>query len=116
MEQSQLAFMVVGQTGIVLQDIMASLAGLFPDWQGRSAANMTAALTQLNDDAVRIALITAAPDEFADSDLAVRLDEIGARVVLMGDGAEEFGACGPYPVLHRPFISDDLAAIVRADA
>ncbi len=116
MEQPQSAFLVVGQTGIVLQDIMASLGGIFPGWQGRSAANMTAALSQLNDDAVRIALITAAPDEFADSDLAVRLDEIGARVVLMGDAAEECGAAGPYPVLHRPFVSDDLAAIARASA
>lgn len=111
MEQSQSAFLVVGQTGIVLQDIIATIESTCSGWRGVAAHTMDAALDLLDDVEVRLAFVVAAPQEFVASRLAARLNQSGARVVLMGDAAEEFGTDAAFPVLHRPFASDDIVAI-----
>lgn len=106
------AYLVVGQSGIVLQDMMAVLADALPGWQGLSAKSMAAALDLIDGAPIGIAFVKEGPQDFTASPLAARLAQSGARIVLMGDAAEEFGAQAAYPVLHRPFGSEDIVAIV----
>ncbi len=116
MEKSQSAFLVVGQTGIILYDMMATLEATFAGWRGVATCTVDAALDLLDDVPVRIAFIAAAPRDFAGSPLAARLHQSGARIVLMGDAAEESATTSTYPVLHRPFRTDDIVGIARAHA
>ncbi len=61
---------------------------------------------------LRLAVVEAAPQAFATSLLQATLDAMGAKVVLISDTTEPAPEPRRYPLLPKPFFTDDLIRLL----
>ncbi|GAB4384549.1 hypothetical protein [Albidovulum sp.] len=100
---------------LVAADIAETLAQGLPGAETSLARDCAQALALCAAGAApAVAILAAAPETFAGSALARRLEELGTGIILIGDAAEERGEAAGYRVLHRPFSEAQLLQAVQA--
>ncbi len=109
-----LSFLVAVSDQLVGIDIAAILRDAHPDAVVVAAPDREAALLSLRESpAPTLAVVSLSPQEAVSSPLGQALRDIGARIVLMGHEAELHGEADGFEVLHRPFRTIDLLALLE---
>ena len=106
-------YLVVEPDAVLRMDLTETLQ--YRDRQAVVIAGHSAdqALLQLSAfETIQLALVAAAPCDFAASRLAQLIGQKGGRVVLMGDCAEEVGEANGFKVLHRPYSETEVLALI----
>ncbi len=112
---SRPTFLICINDAIVAEDVAGILQDAMPQSSVICAASQADALQRLETlHAPLIGFIQMAPEAVADSPLGQALTQAGARIVLLGNAAEERGEAAGFAVLQRPFRSVDLLALVDA--
>lgn len=108
-------YVVVIRDPIVAQDVAGAIAHLDPSARILVAAmNPHEAVGLLGDvTAVAVAVLEADPRTLRATTFGAALEARGARIILIGDAAEEAGEAGDYRVLMRPFGNEALLAVLR---
>ncbi|MBR9890797.1 hypothetical protein GYB14_03810 [bacterium] len=107
------SFLVAVTDQLVGIDIAAILRDAHPDAVVVTAPDREAALVSLQEgSAPSLAVVSLSPQEAVSSPLIEALRALGARIVLMGHEAELHGEADGFEVLHRPFRTIDLLALI----
>ncbi|MCA0963509.1 hypothetical protein [Salipiger bermudensis] len=107
------SFFVAVTDQLVGIDISTILRDAHPDAVVITAPDREAALALLEEGpAPKIAVVSLSPKEAVSSPLGQKLRDLGARIVLMGHEAELHGEADGFEVLHRPFRTRDLLALI----
>ncbi|MBY6002931.1 hypothetical protein KUV62_03375 [Salipiger bermudensis] len=107
------SFLVAVTDQLVGIDIATILRDAHPDAVVVTAPDREAALISVRGGAApSIAVVSLSPEEARSSALGQALLEIGTRIVLMGHEAELHGEADGFEVLHRPFRTVDLLALL----
>ena len=105
------AYLIVLRHVVVAQDIAMTIADRDPGARVVTVASPAEALPALGDvGRLAVAFVAEAPREHRESDLARAIATRGGRVVLIGEAAETEGAELGFPVLARPFSTEDILA------
>jgi hypothetical protein len=108
-DEGRAAYLIVLRHVVVAQDIAMTIADLDPKARIVIATSVTEALAGLGGvDRLAVAFVAEAPRSHRDSDLARAIAARGGRVVLIGEAAEAEGAELGFPVLTRPFSTEDI--------
>lgn len=108
-------YLVVLNQPLVAQDMVLTLADHDPQAEIALFETPEAALERVGSmGAVEVAFIAADPEDAAATALLAALADRAARIVLMGDRAEEKAASLPWTVLHRPFTSADVISLLAS--
>ncbi|MBN9888764.1 hypothetical protein [Salipiger abyssi] len=95
-------------------DIATTLGETYPGARIECVQDHDAALAALSGlPQVEMAIVAMTPEEAQTSDLGRTLSDRQARIVLMGIEAEDHGEASGFAVLHRPFRTADLLAMLR---
>ena len=92
-------FVIYEPTTLVALDLEWCLRDHDPGARIVLAATLADALRTIAEGAVTLAILHAGPAQVGDT---------GVPTLLIGDAAEQ--CPGPWPVLHRPFSAEDVAA------
>ena len=107
-------FLIVLKQVVVAQDIALTLSDLNPAAQVVVASSHSEALAALAAvSSVALAIVNDGPQSFPHSDLCHAITLRGGRVVLVGTEAEDAGEAAGWQVLHRPFTSDAVLALLK---
>lgn len=107
-------YLVVGISGVTRLDLTGTIAEALPDAQVITASTLAEAAEAARQIArLAGAIIRAGVQELQDSELAGILQSAHARIVLIGEVAEEQVSTSPYPVLQRPFGVDDVLSALN---
>lgn len=110
------AFLVVEPVTLVAEDLAACIADALGAVEVIVAATLEDAaqrLTAVPAPLVRLALLHAAPDDYAGSLLSGLLRAVGATVAFMGGRAEEAAATDSgVTVLEQPFSTETVRAFL----
>lgn len=99
---------------IVAEDVSDILSHARPQAQVLRAASPDTALPLIGAaHGPLVAFVQMAPESIAESPLGQALTQAGARIVLLGNAAEEHGQAAGFAVLERPFRSIDLLAFLK---
>lgn len=110
-------YLIVHNQFIVAQDIALTIADHDPAAEVLVAGDAGEGLAECSRHGrIAVAFVSSDPADFDGSALALALGDRGARVVLMGDGAEQAAASLPWAVLHRPFTAGAVADLLRQPA
>ncbi len=105
------AYLIVLRHVVVAQDIAMTIADRDPGAPVVTVASPAEAIPALDGvGRLAVAFISEAPRVLQDSDLAQAVAARGGRVVLIGEAAEAEGAALGFPVLARPFSTEDILA------
>lgn len=105
--------MVMGLTGIVLHDLIGVMEESIANLHVSTAKTEADAIAQLAEaQSWTYAFLNLGPNAFKESALSKILSDLGAKVILLGNTAEDAAETSPYPVLVRPFIADDILRIL----
>ncbi|EIE49777.1 hypothetical protein AL036_09845 [Salipiger aestuarii] len=98
---------------IVAEDVSGILLDACPQARVLCAESPESAPPQLTPDCgPLVAIVQMAPEAVRDTPLGQALTRAGARIVLLGNAAEERGQAAGFAVLERPFRSMDLLALI----
>ncbi|SDE62240.1 hypothetical protein SAMN04488105_105319 [Salipiger thiooxidans] len=112
-----LSFLVFVHDPVVAEDIASTLEESHPGARIVLPANEAAALAALDEHPqITLAVMSMSPEAAQASALGSALAARQARVVLMGFEAEERGESAGFTVLHRPFRTADLLAMLANPA
>lgn len=104
-------FMIMGLTGLVLNDLVGAIGEKCPTLSACIATDEADAITQIGRASDwRYVILNMGPDALAASPLWNLLGSAGAHIVLMGNEAEDACEKSPCPVLIRPFAAQDIFA------
>lgn len=104
---------VVHSDFIIASDLSDTIRDFAPAARIVVAAKMLDACAALeNSRKVLFAFVEAGHADFKASPLAALLDGRRGRAVLLGDAAERSAGAGGWPVLVRPFFSDDIRLLL----
>jgi len=110
-------YLIVLRHTVVAQDIAMTIADRDPDARIVAVSSPADALPALDGvDRLTVAFVSEAPRAHRDSDLAQAIATRGGRVVLIGEAAEAEGEELGFPVLTRPFSTDDILAHLTDEA
>lgn len=110
-------FLVMGLKGLVRRDLIGTMLDTFPTLAVTSAADVSDALSHIKQTSGwQYAFLNLGPDAFIASELYPLLTALGTKVVLLGSAAEDAVTKSPFPVLVRPFISDDIFRVLKVEA
>ena len=99
---------------VVAADVASTIADFDPGARVLVAATLDEATALLQDPgSVTLAVIEADPRVLKASALGAALAHHGARILLVGDAAEEIAEAAGFAVLSRPFTSDLLLSALR---
>lgn len=102
-------YMVLGLNGVVLHDIVGTLEEGYPGLHPCAVTTEAEAIAHVAQAANwKFAFLNLGPMAYARSELFKMFTALGTQVVLLGAAAEEAAASCSYPVLRRPFTSDDI--------
>ncbi|MDU9004523.1 hypothetical protein [Sedimentitalea todarodis] len=110
-------FLLMGLTGLTLHDLVGTMKEGFPTLEASSVedeAGAVAVVDQAGD--WKYAFLNMGPGAFLASELSDAFARLGTRVILLGNAAEDESAECPYPVLMRPYSSEDVFRLLRQDA
>jgi hypothetical protein len=103
------AYLIVLRHVLVAQDIAMTIADRDPGASVVTVASPSEALPALAGvDRLSVAFVAEAPRVLRGSDLAQAIAARGGRVVLIGEAAEAEGTALGFPVLTRPFSTEDI--------
>lgn len=106
-------FLVCISDAFVAEDVAGILLEAHPSARVENARSHEDALGFLaGHGGPLVAFVFMPPEAVGTTALGQELTRIGARLVLMGNAAEERGASSGHAVLHRPFRSVDLLALI----
>lgn len=109
-------YLIVGLKGLILSDVIGIIKEAFPDFGVITAQSMIeAAEITAKLQSVPFAFLNVDPDEFVRAELAGLLSNLGTRIVMMGNAAEEKATDLPFNVLDRPFAQADVIRILKKD-
>lgn len=102
-------YLVIGIKGVTRLDLTETIAAAIPDARIVSARTIPEAAAAARE-IVNLAgaIVRSGVQELHDSELAGILQAAQARIVLIGETAEDQATQSPYPVLQRPFGIDDV--------
>ncbi|APZ53095.1 hypothetical protein [Salipiger abyssi] len=96
------------------EDIATTLGETYPGARIECVQDRDAAMAVLSElPRVEMAIVALTPEEAQTSDLGRALSDRQARIALMGIEAEDHGEASGFAVLHRPFRTADLLAMLR---
>lgn len=108
-------YLIVLKEPIVAQDMALTLADHDPQADIMTCDTTGMALERIAPlAAVEAAFVAADPDDAEAAALFEALTDRAARIVLMGDRAEEKAATLPWTVLQRPFTSADVISLLAS--
>ena len=111
------AYLIVLRHVLVAQDIAMTIADRDPGAPVVTVASASEALPALAGlDRVAVAFVAEAPRALRGSDLGRAIEARGGRVVLIGEAAEAEGTALGFPVLARPFSTEDILAHLPGEA
>ncbi|EPX82987.1 hypothetical protein [Salipiger mucosus] len=98
----------------VVEDVTRTVTELFPDAIITSTSKPEDVPGKLEGlPHLDMAVVHLSPDEVHQSQVGAVLRERGARLLLVGDAAEESHAAAGFDVLVRPFRTQDLEAHLK---
>ncbi len=107
------SFLVAVNDPLVALDITTILGEAHPGARIATAEDRPSAQALLAQmPRLALAVVSLSPKDASNSDFGQALRRTGARLVLMGLDAEEHGEADGYEVLHRPFRTEDLLALI----
>lgn len=107
-------YLVMGLTGLALHDLVGTMKAGFPTLEASAAddeADAVALVAQTGG--WQFAFLNLGPIAYVASELSSLLDALGTHVILLGNAAEDESANCSYPVLMRPYSSDDVLRLLR---
>lgn len=109
MGQQMPTYLFVGISGVMRLDLNGTIAAAVPDARVITAKTLSEAAEAARE-IVKLAgaIVRADVKQVQGSELEEILRSAQARIVLVGDAAEDEVATSPYPVLQRPFGIDDV--------
>lgn len=106
-------YLVVEPMPPIAEDLALSLSDGDPGGEVLVAATEAQALQAIQGRGpIVLAIVHNGPQDFLRSELGAALAERGARVVLIGDRAEEAPPHAEFAVLQRPYDADHLMALM----
>ncbi len=108
------AFLLFGKDPFAVDDLSRTIAEQHPTSRIVASFSVEEALSLIETmPEISMAFIHLAPEQVAVSPLGQALASRGARIVLMGDDAEERGQAAGFDVLVRPFNTADVIFLMR---
>jgi hypothetical protein len=106
-------YLVMGLNGLVLRDLLETMSEGFPALQPVTVPTVDDAVKEVSKaSGWRFAFLNLGPDAFIASELAMLFKNLDTRIVLLGNAAEDAACTSTYPVLMRPFSSEDILALL----
>lgn len=113
--ESRQTFLVIEPFAVIAEDLAMSIADFDPTAEVRIARSMDTALAMVEPlSVVTLAVVHEDPALFMQSNLNVVLTARGAKVVLIGDTAEEATGHAGFAVMHRPYAPESVVALLAA--
>ncbi|MDO6586380.1 hypothetical protein Q4543_12730 [Salipiger sp. 1_MG-2023] len=107
-------FLVCISDAFVAEDITGILLEAYPSARVENARSRDDALDRLAGlSGPVVAFVFMPPEAVSSTPLGQALTRVGARLVLMGNDAEERGENAGFRVLQRPFRAADLLALIE---
>ena len=107
-----MTILVVHLQPVVRMDLASAITTNVPDARVIEADNLHDAVALADKGSIVLALVEASAADLQASGLLSHLQSSAARIVLMGDDAES-ARDGNFPVLERPFSSEEIDAHIR---
>lgn len=109
-------YLVVGVAGVSRLDLFDAIESSRPGAEIIYAKTISEALPLVSHlSFLAAAVVQGCLSDLSHSGLLTVLQRLGSKIVLMGDAAEEAAATLCYPVLERPFGSDDILSALEID-
>lgn len=111
--ESRRTYLVIEPFGVIAQDLAISIADFDTHAEVRIATSLDDPELHIHaSDTVALAIVNADPAVFAQSSLASALVARRAKIVLIGDAAEQANEFAGFPVMHRPYAPESVIALL----
>jgi hydrogenase maturation factor len=112
---SRRTYLVIEPFGVIAQDLAISISDFDIHAEVRIATSLDDAEPLVHaSDAVTLAVVNADPAVFAQTELASALAARRAKIVLIGDAAEQANEAAGFPVMHRPYAPESVIALLAS--